>query len=48
MKIIKEILCFPFFIITMMGLVLVITGMVLVEAIAGEKIKEVQIELNNK
>ena len=48
MKLIKEILCFPFFIITMMGLVLVITGVVLVEAIAGEKIKEVQVKLNNK
>jgi len=48
MKLLKEILCFPFFIITMMGLVLVITGVVLVEAIAGEKIKEVQVKLNNE
>ena len=48
MKLIKEILCFPFYIITMMGLVLVITGVVLVEAIAGEKIKEVQVKLNEE
>ena len=48
MKIIKEILCFPFFIIAYIGIALAITGMVLVEAIAGERIKEVQIELNNK
>jgi len=48
MKLIKEILCFPFYIITMMGLVLVITGWIFVDLIAGERIKEVQVKLNKE
>ena len=45
MKTLKEILCFPFYIIAMMGLSLIFIGWIFIELIAG---KEVQVKLSGR